>query len=730
MTPASPPQPSVVPNAVPPPQNSNQPTDSAPSENSQTKDPCTICENRGDKERKRKDNERTQSTLTEDNYITCNDLEQRLEACQVALEAAKWENFILKIDKFKLEKAEKKPKYKTAEKIYTELISKQKEVEKNVDSEKTILNLKFEFAEMQIARGNYPEAEEVARDVLDKRASGEADFEGIKSSRRQLSSALWKGKKFEEAERMFRDVFPPKDQQDLWTLENGDMLCLVLKDRNQYENACALQRNVWEARAKTQSPTHKDTLQSALRLVEILKYQVLTEEKVHKASLQHKLMKVLEEVWGLWKPGLAPEGATAILDFGRMFGEFHHDEGNYSKAREVLEPVWEGMKSRLAIESAISVGVRLASSYLHLKMYTLAEQTSIWVWERSKVKFGAKDRRTIDARCELGQVMFEQQLYAGAGNIFDEVYRARKSSHVPGPHAKETLDCGYKLSQCLVKQTGKLLDAMRMIKEVFESWKKVPDGKDGKDIALLKNGYLYGTLLFELATSKIIYVKKPTDPPNLLQAAEDVLDMVWKARGQKPGLSRAEILESGRCLGFSKIWLDKDSIAREVLKSVWARKKEVGEETQKVLEYGQRLGSSLVDRGKYTIAKEILSELWVMEEKERGIGVYESPGCGYTLGVCFKELEQWREAVNILDIVWERLQGSRAKERTDCAFILGYCLMKMGEFIKANDVLRECDFDGNEDRVRISNRVSRKARDQEIEMASKRGGRKKGSSRG
>ena len=272
-----------------------------------------------------------------------------------------------------------------------------------------------------------------------------------------------------------------------------------------------------------------------------------------------------------------------------------------------------------------------------------------------------------------------------------------------------TLDCGYKLSQALAKQAGKLPGAMRMIKEVFESWKKVQDGNDRKTIELLRSGYLYGTLLFELATFNVDYRKAPGDPPNLLQTAEEVLDKVWEARGQKSGLSRAETLESGRCLGFSKIRLEKDSTAREVLNGVWIRKKEAGDQPSEVLEYGRDLGSSLVNWHKYIIAREILSDVWRMEQIQYGSGVYESPNCGYMLGVCLKELKRYQEAIDILEVIWEKRQENKGKENSECAYSLGFCLMKLGKIEKADGVLRSGGFEEDTPQMDLAKEVAHKA---------------------
>jgi len=119
------------------------------------------------------------------------------------IKTLKLENFGVKIDKFDLERADKRPKYKRAEKIYKDLISKTSTLPLNTNTEygTPLRESKYACAEMQIERKKFGDAETVTREVLERREK--TDVEGIKMRRRQLATALWKSNKLEAAEDMF-----------------------------------------------------------------------------------------------------------------------------------------------------------------------------------------------------------------------------------------------------------------------------------------------------------------------------------------------------------------------------------------------------------------------------------------------------------------------------------------------------------------------------------------------
>jgi len=644
--------------------------------------------------------------------------QQDLEKCQLDLKSAIYENFELKIDKFILLKAEKDLGYYKAEEIYVELTRKWEGREKDDPYREPILNLKYEYAAMQIEHKKYPEAEKVAREVLIEREGGEEVSEDYKSSHRQLILALRRQgrddeSKLREAEHLLRKIWPIRKQRDLWKLENGDMLCTVLEERRRYDHAHALQKNVWEARAAEQGKRHKDTIKSALRLAEIMNNQILTLEKDHKKTfLEEELKEVFAEVWGLWEPGLLREQAIGILTAGYKLGHFHGCRQDYLKAKPILSAVWEGMKSVLeeTSEDTISAGVDLASVYFGLKEYPLAESTSTWVWEKKKVRFGIEDPRTLEARYDVGRAALAQgERHQYAKSVFDEVYKARKASRAFGPLHKDTLACGHYLSEAIAKQEGGCLDAAMQIKEVFELRKQV---LEVNDVAVLESGYLYGCLLFELAASQNAGSTRLGDRQKLFQMAEEVFNMLWQTRDQKPGLECAKILESGRCLAFSQIEQQKYIEASSVLKGVWTcKKEEAGLGSSDTLKFGHRLGQSLMEvmsrqpyqhepmgRRPYERAVEILTHVWAVQKSQGQSGTDENLSCGYSLGVCLMELGRYEEAKKVLEVVWEKQRESTEPENSDYAYSLGVCLVQLKEYTRAKSILESVNFEEGDDR--------------------------------
>lgn len=634
--------------------------------------------------------------------------QQDLEKCQQDLKSAMYENFELKIEKFNLLKAEKAPEYDKAEKVYEELTDKGEGLGKDDPYRVPILSLKYEYAAMQIERKKYPVAERIAREVLKEREGGEDVSEDYKSSHRQLILALrLQGRdqesKLREAEHLLRKIWPIREKRDLWRLENGDMLCTVLEERKRYDNAHPEQKNVWKAREADQGKRHKDTVKSALRLAEIMNNEILTSEKDHKKNfLEEELKDIFTEIWGLWKYGLSREEAVGILTAGYKLGHLYRCRQDYVKAKPILNDVWEAMKSVLeeTSEDTISAGVDLALVYFGLKEYPMAESTSTWVWEKKKVRFGIEDPTTLEARYDVGRAVFAQgERYQYAKSIFDEVYKARKASSAFGPLHKDTLACGHYLSEAIAKQEGGSLEAAMQIKEVFELRKQV---LGVKDVAVQESGYLYGCLLFELTASQSAGPTKLGDRQKLFQRAEEVFDILWQTRDQKPGLERDKMLESGRCLALSQIELQKYREAWEVLKGVWSRKKkEAGEKPSDTLEFGHRLGQSLMavmSRRPYEMAMEILRDVWDAEKRQSESGAYENLGYGNSLGDCLMKLGKYEEAKKVLEVVWKRHQESREPENSDYAYNLGVCLVELKEYLRAKSILEKVNFEQGDDR--------------------------------
>jgi tetratricopeptide (TPR) repeat protein len=650
--------------------------------------------------------------------------EQILGTCQQELKLAKYENFKLKIDKFSLLKVAKAPSYDSAEEIYQELISKCDELGKDDRYREPILNLKYEYAAMQIERRKYPEAEKIAREVFTAREGGEEEpSEDYKSSHRQLILALRRqgrdDAKVREAEHMLRKIWPIREQRDLWKFENGDMLCTVLEERGRYDNAHALQRNVWTAREAQQGRRDKDTIRSALRLAEIMNTQIQTLEKGHKKNyLEEELEKVFGEIWDFWGPGLLQEEAFGVLTAGYKLGHLHCSRQDYLKAKPILIPVWEGMKSVLGetSEHTISAGVDLALVYFGLKEYPGAESTSTWVWKQQKVRFGNEHPRTLEARHDVGRAVLAQgERYQYAESIFDEVYKARRASDDFGRLHKDTLTCGHYLNEAIAKQEGGCLNAAMQIKEVFELRRQELGVNDP---AVLESGYLYGCLLFELATSQNIGSTKLGNRQELLQKAEEVFSMLWQARNRKSGLEYAKILESGRCLALSQFELQKYVEGCEVLGGVWScKKKESGEESSETLEYGYQLAQSLMavmSRRPNETAMAILKDVWDAQERQGESGAYKNLHYGHSLGDCLMKLEEYEEAKEVLEVVWERQQegGGGEPENSDYAFSLGVCLLELKDYKMAKSILKKVNFEERDDRKKEADEARRTAREE------------------
>lgn len=474
----------------------------------------------------------------------CDALVQELEICRQALQRSGAENERLRIELFHSLKEAKQ--FPAAEMVYSETIKRDPNRGYiGIDSE-IILDLKFEYVEMQIQQQKAEESERIAREVWEQRKRYYGPLaEVTKQSHRQVCRALCAGSQFEEAEIMHRQEFHKETIKDSWALENGDQLCRVLEERQELRKADIIQDDVWKRRQSHDGPRHESTLQSGLRRVSILEKIIMTLDKDRKGpdERDRRRKKVLEEdihdiLQEIWAAHVVPETEVGILIAGHKLGLLLYSQGDHPKADPIFTDVFEWRKSRLGEHHldtsssgyylglskyrqktpekyARAVGVLsevwairkqmlgedhadtlscayyLGWAHIRLEDYAEAEPICEWVWEKKKSKFGATAIETIDAHYDLGLTLFKQGAtkYRGAEIIFESVFEARCRID---PRDKGSLKSGHMLADSIAKQGGKAADAIDIVRDVYAI------RLEENDTALMDSGHLYAALLVEL----------------------------------------------------------------------------------------------------------------------------------------------------------------------------------------------------------------------------------------
>ena len=507
-------------------------------------------------------------------------------------------------------------KYGDAEELYHEISKKYdvgeeihyvtergREPDRNEDTK--ILDLKHTFAEMLIEQQRFEEAEPRSKAVWERRKHCPGTpSEDFKKSHRQLCFVLRALGKLKDAERMHNDMYQ-REPKDDWALENGDEVCQRLKEQEQFRKAKDMQEEVRKTRLEEHSPRNL-TIQSGLRLIGFLEELIKpgdhvggTEaEKRLDSSTRQALKDELEVTLGkIWHTRLQPEPNADILDVGhklgvlllqdkkfleaerilasvwkskkRQLGEanvstmssgsmlgstiWRQGKQEYSRAVDILQPIWLAKQNGTANcnAEAISNIKDLAQVYCSLGNLQDGESVYSWVWHQKRQ--GGYTKLEVDkALWDLGVTLFKQgkdKEHEAVRVLTDLYQRWHRNAYNPD----ETLKCGQMLAQSLSTQDGRIDEALKVAKDVFE--RREVSGKRG--VAYLESAQLYGSLLLK--------IEKQEDAGSVLRSA-------WEFQAGNPKEQRLR-LKCGHLYGQAFAERNKYLTAKKILDAVAADQK-------------------------------------------------------------------------------------------------------------------------------------------------------------
>ena len=279
-----------------------------------------------------------------------------------------------------------------------------------------MLDLKYSFAEMQIERRMFEEAEEIAQSVLEQRSSYlDPLSDRVKASHRQVCSVRCHQKKFGDARRMHLAVYH-RQPQDSWSLENGDEFCRVLREQGKHEGteldnlkqALAQQDEILRLRQQSDGPRASETLKSGLQRASIIEALITAvgsqnsrnvQKERDNIYIQYLKVELKEGLSGIWNDRISLETNKNMLSVGHQLGALLYDEGIYQEAEAVLTDVWEGKKciSEETSDEAIATGSKLAFALHKQRIWEKNERAAIiWtsLWKTRKTTLGETHKKT------------------------------------------------------------------------------------------------------------------------------------------------------------------------------------------------------------------------------------------------------------------------------------------------------------------------------------------------
>lgn len=517
-------------------------------------------------------------------------------------------------------------KYDDAEKLYSETVAGREPIK----SENTvILDLRHSFAEVLIEQKRFQEAEPISRAVWEKmEQSQDPPSELLKKSHRQLCSVLCAVKKHKDAEKMHMQIYQ-RETMDAWALENGDEVCQRRKEQGEIKRAKEMQDEVWKERLKRHGPEDCLTIRSGLRLIEFLDELVAISDRqggtdaerrfsiIHKQAFECEIEMILREIWST---RLQPELNTEKLDAGHKLGKIVSlRDSKGSDAAAIFEPVWEGRRQRIGDSNATTMttgsmlgkalylqgtqesylkavnvfhsvwvsrqtvmngeaeamlsGEDLAQAYRSLERWEDAEHVYTWMLQQKERKGGYMPAAIDDTRWNLGQSLFKQKKAKErkAALVLGDLYRRWSATF---PDANLTLECGQMLAQTVSTQEGRVEDALKFAREVYNRRATLPM----KGVAYLDSGHLYGSLLLQVEH---------------FAEAERTLKSIWES--QAKGAEERKIrLKCGYLYGQALAKRQRYFDARKILDAVATGQEAAGVpeigETRQLLEKVSRLG--------------------------------------------------------------------------------------------------------------------------------------------
>jgi hypothetical protein len=404
------------------------------------------------------------------------------------------------------------------------------------------MNLALVLTKQNYSEVRYQRAEEVLSQIWERqkqlRCENELDARKIhrqycmvlrqqglknKKSDKDLSE-----ERFKQAENMHKWIWDRQDaskslqKNDIWRLDNGYELGLVLAEQDRYVEAEAQHERVFDARRDPDAlgPTHDDTAKSALQVVLMVENQKNLEKQQRARKIEDVLRKVwtpgeqsgrssgildcgyklgvclygqdkdaeaaevLNEVWVARKDAVrerSPRGDIARstgfqLALALYFQKVEKKSEKFEKAKSVLEELWESREfiQKGSSPSIHSIGHYLARTLNSLNDYDGAESLSRKLWEIDKQDYGPEDLAALQDRYEWGKALFNgKKDYKTAGEIFQEVWTARikREKEKGEARAVETLNAGQMLGFCHLRQEN-YLSAIEVFRDVYTAREK------------------------------------------------------------------------------------------------------------------------------------------------------------------------------------------------------------------------------------------------------------------
>ena len=255
---------------------------------------------------------------------------------------------------------------------------------------------------------------------------------------------------------------------------------------------------------------------------------------------------VLDEVWAGKKANFE-EASAWTMATGRLLAnalKFSESAEKHQRAAVIYEKIWSDRKSVSgeSDERTVSVGADLAETYCLLGQLTEAERVYRWVMEQRVKKLGRRNSKALDARHNLGRIMYTQgrQRYGEARKMLRDVYDAwyRKA-----PNDDQTLQCGLMLVETLAEQA-----AIEPMREVFDGRARLPE----KGRLYLESGHLLGRFLLQ---------------QHEYREAQEILRPLWEYQPELPEEKQVR-LKCGHLYGRSLFEENDCTRAKAILESV------------------------------------------------------------------------------------------------------------------------------------------------------------------
>ena len=263
------------------------------------------------------------------------------------------------------------------------------------------------LASILIVQGKYKEAEEMHREILEKRKTilG-VDHEGTLQSMSDIGWALDCHGNYEAAERLHRQVLAYRERslgpQHLEIFASKNYLALTLENQGNYEAAEQLYRQALEGRQEMLGLQRPDTLTYMRNLAAVLERQ----EKYEVAE------KMLRQVLEIEETTLGPHHPNTLHTLSNLASVLD-DLGNYDAVEQMYRQVLEIIEEMLGPQHPNTLASlnNLAIVHERLEKHGPAEQMHRQVLEIQEKTLGAQNPDTLLSVYNLAVVLRHQSKF-------------------------------------------------------------------------------------------------------------------------------------------------------------------------------------------------------------------------------------------------------------------------------------------------------------------------------